>query len=43
MALGPPDDVITAETLRRAYGVEVQVIDVEGLAGRRVCVPVLRG
>jgi len=43
MALGPPDDVITAETLRRAYGVEVQVIDVEGLPGRRVCVPILRG
>jgi ABC-type cobalamin/Fe3+-siderophores transport system ATPase subunit len=41
LALGCPDDVITPETLRRVYGVEVQVADLYSLAGRRVCVPVL--
>jgi iron complex transport system ATP-binding protein len=43
LALGSPDDVITPETLRRAYGVDVRVADLHSLVGRRVCVPVLRG
>ena len=43
MALGRPDAVITAENLRRAYGVEVLVADIVAEVGRRVCVPVVRG
>jgi iron complex transport system ATP-binding protein len=43
MALGRPNAVITSETLRRAYGVEVWVADLGAEVGRRVCVPVLRG
>jgi len=43
IALGRPDAVITGEMLHRAYGVEVWVADLSAEAGRRVCVPVLRG
>lgn len=35
---GTPEEVITAENLRRVYGVEVRV---ETVAGMRVCTPVL--
>jgi iron complex transport system ATP-binding protein len=42
MALGRPDDVITPETLCRAYGVDVRVADLHAEVGRRVCVPILR-
>jgi ABC-type cobalamin/Fe3+-siderophores transport system ATPase subunit len=41
MALGRADEVITSETLRAAYGVEVKVADLVSEVGRRVCVPVL--
>jgi iron complex transport system ATP-binding protein len=34
--LGPPDEVITAASLRETYGVEVEVVE---LAHVRVCVP----
>jgi iron complex transport system ATP-binding protein len=41
--LGPPDEVITRESLREVYGVEVTVTEVSRAAGRpaRVCVPTL--
>ena len=41
--LGPPDEVITRESLREVYGVEVTVIEVARAEGRvaRVCVPAL--
>jgi iron complex transport system ATP-binding protein len=42
MALGSPDEVITGDTLRRAYGVEVRVANLDADVGRRVCVPLLR-
>jgi ABC-type cobalamin/Fe3+-siderophores transport system ATPase subunit len=43
MALGRAEEVITSETLRIAYGVEVRVADLRAETGRRVCVPMLRG
>jgi len=41
--LGPPDEVITRESLREVYGVEVTVTEVARADGRaaRVCVPAL--
>jgi len=41
--LGPPDDVITRESLREVYGIEVTVTEVPRADGRisRVCVPTL--
>ena len=41
--LGPPDAVITRESLREVYGVEVTVTEVSRADGRtaRVCVPTL--
>ena len=41
--LGPPDAVITRESLREVYGVEVTVMEVARAEGRvaRVCVPAL--
>ena len=41
--LGPPDEVITRESLRDVYGVDVTVIEVARADGRlaRVCVPAL--
>jgi iron complex transport system ATP-binding protein len=41
--LGPPDEVITRESLREVYGVEVTVMELAGAEGRvaRVCVPAL--
>ena len=41
--LGPPDEVITRESLREVYGVEVTVMEVARAEGRvaRVCVPAL--
>jgi ABC-type cobalamin/Fe3+-siderophores transport system ATPase subunit len=43
--LGPPDDVITRESLREVYGVEVTVTQVPRIDGStaRVCVPTLGG
>src|SRR5262249_54130502 len=35
--LGPPDAVITAETMRTVYGVEVDVLPVGGDSRARVC------
>jgi ABC-type hemin transport system ATPase subunit len=39
--LGPPDDVITSESLRRVYGVDVGVMVLDRADGSRtrVCVP----
>jgi iron complex transport system ATP-binding protein len=38
--LGPPEEVVTAESLREIYGVEVDVLALpDGRSGRRVCVP----
>ena len=46
LRLGPPDQVITAATLRQLYGVEVTVVELEGTAtgGRaaRACLPSFR-
>ena len=41
--LGPPDEVITRESLREVYGVEVTVTEVPRADGRvaRVCIPAL--
>jgi len=41
--LGPPAEVITRESLRKVYGVEVIVTEVAGVDGRtaRVCVPAI--
>ena len=41
--LGAPDDVVTAESLKEIYGVEVEVALVSALDGsmRRVCIPAL--
>jgi iron complex transport system ATP-binding protein len=41
--LGPPAEVITRESLREVYGVEVTVMEVARTDGRvaRVCVPAL--
>jgi iron complex transport system ATP-binding protein len=43
--IGAPDEVITAESLRAVYGVEVTVLEVVRADGRatRVCVPALGG
>jgi iron complex transport system ATP-binding protein len=43
--LGPPDLVITRESLREVYGVEVTVTEVPRIDGgvARVCVPTLGG
>lgn len=40
LALGPPADVINAQTLERLYGVSVRVLAVEG--GGHTCLPALR-
>ena len=40
LALGPPPDVINAQTLERLYGVSVRVLPVEG--GGHTCLPALR-
>jgi iron complex transport system ATP-binding protein len=42
-ALGPPTDVITPDSLRALYGVEVDVVAIPGSGGRstHVCVPSL--
>ena len=39
--LGAPDDVITAESLKQIYGVDVAVtrVPLEGGGERRVCIP----
>jgi iron complex transport system ATP-binding protein len=38
--LGPPEEVVTAESLREIYGVEVDVLALpDDRSGRRVCVP----
>jgi len=41
--LGPPEDVITRESLREVYGVDVAVTEATRADGRsaRVCVPTL--
>jgi len=41
--IGPPREVITRESLREVYGVEVTVTEVTRADGRtaRVCVPAL--
>jgi len=41
IADGPPDDVITTETMRTIYGSKVQVIEVEDETGKKtsVCIP----
>jgi iron complex transport system ATP-binding protein len=43
-AIGPPSEVLTPAALRRVYGVDVRVeqLDWPGEGGRRVCVPELR-
>ena len=43
--LGPPDEVITPQTLKLLYGVDVEVVQLPHVAGARqarVCVPSLR-
>jgi iron complex transport system ATP-binding protein len=42
MAHGTPADVLTPQILGRAYGVEVEVVELKGDIGRRVCAPILR-
>jgi len=42
MAHGTPAGVLTREILGRAYGVEVEVVELKGNIGRRVCAPILR-
>lgn len=38
--LGTPEEVVTAESLRETYGVEVDVLALPGAGGgRSVCVP----
>jgi iron complex transport system ATP-binding protein len=41
MAHGTPEDVLTPETLRQAYGVNVEVVELQGDVKRRVCAPIL--
>jgi iron complex transport system ATP-binding protein len=40
LEIGTPREVIRADTLKRLYGVEVQIVPVEG--GRHACLPSLR-
>ncbi|GJE18293.1 ABC transporter ATP-binding protein [Methylobacterium marchantiae] len=40
LALGPPEEAVTPETLRLLYGVEVAIVPLPG-EGRFVCTPVL--
>jgi iron complex transport system ATP-binding protein len=37
--LGPPAEVITRDTMRTVYGVEVDVVALDGRADARVCLP----
>lgn len=39
LEIGPPQEVIRADTLKRLYGVSVQVVAIEG--GRHTCLPAL--
>jgi iron complex transport system ATP-binding protein len=41
LEIGPPREVIRADTLERLYGVSVQIVAIEG--GRHTCLPALRG
>lgn len=41
LASGPPRAVLTSDTLRRAYGVDVEVIELGGAVRRSVCAPIL--
>jgi ABC-type cobalamin/Fe3+-siderophores transport system ATPase subunit len=39
--LGSPEEVITEETMRSVYGVNVRISTLTGDGGRRICVPLL--
>lgn len=41
MKMGTPDEVITAHSMKRAYGVEVEIITMENGSRRKVCVPMM--
>jgi iron complex transport system ATP-binding protein len=40
LAFGPPEEVVTDETLERIYNAKVKVMEVNGAIGHRVCIPV---
>src|SRR5215472_6148908 len=39
LRIGPPAEVVTAETLQQCYGVDVEILPVSGASPYRVCVP----
>ena len=43
LAVGTPEEVITVENMERIYGIKVSIVDVDGPAGRRICVPMRGG
>jgi iron complex transport system ATP-binding protein len=42
LAVGPPDEVITEDSMQRTYGIKVKILDVETPVNRKICVPLGR-
>jgi iron complex transport system ATP-binding protein len=39
LAVGPPNEVITEESMQRTYGIKVKILDVGSPGNRKICVP----
>ena len=39
--IGPADQVISEESMKRTYGADIRIVYVGGDVGRKVCVPVI--
>jgi iron complex transport system ATP-binding protein len=39
--IGPADQVISEESMKRTYGADIRIVFVGGDVGRKVCVPVI--
>ena len=38
-SVGTPDDVVTRQNLKEIYGIDVDIIQYEGMYSRKVCIP----
>jgi len=42
IAVGSPEQVITEDNMEKIYGIRVSIVDVGGLVGHKICVPLRR-
>lgn len=40
ISVGTPDEVITSESLKQIYGIDIRVMDLKSDIGRKVCIPI---